>query len=326
MITERDIRNMTDYVLLNAYSVNSTGFYNGKAGLSLCLFEVARLLDDEYIEDHAFELLQEALLSKNEDIGFENGLSGIGHVFRYLIDNNFVHADFEELFGKNELNILNSLKNLPEKQLKEGTFLTTGYFLSDGDTFHSLITPFYEELCRAFSSSLISMPAKIVTYHQLVTFLKVLCNYPGKYDISALLLYYSELYNRGLIVSMYEVGYYIKSITDLAADKNISKIADENMLYSTIGTCTQVMTLSQRIDLLVLLRKNETSYASEIKNLESNLMEVSGKELEQTLVSLMNPSLFMAGYEGISRLLLYVVFLFDKKAGRDISRFDKLFK
>lgn len=93
------IRKIADYVLLNAYSVNSSSFYNGKAGMSLSLFEVSRLLQDEYLEEHAFELLQEALLSKSEDAGFSNGLAGIGFVFHYLIDNHFVEADFDEIFG-----------------------------------------------------------------------------------------------------------------------------------------------------------------------------------------------------------------------------------
>lgn len=326
MITETEIRKLTDYVLLNAYSVNSTGFYNGKAGLSLCLFEVARMLNDEYIEDHAFELLQEALLSKNGDIGFENGLSGIGYVLRYLIDNNFVNADFEELFGENKLNISNSLKKLSEKQLKEGSFLTIGYFFNDNDSFHTLTNPLYEELCRTFSSSFRSGPVKIVTYQQLSTFFKVLCNYQGRYDISILLQYYADLYKRGLIVSMYEIGYYIKCMTDIAGNNDIVRIADENMKYGSIATCTQVLSFSQRINLLFLLRKKETFHASEIKNMESSLMDISGRELERAIISLIDPTLFIAGYEGISRLLLYVVFLSDKNAGRDISRFDKLFK
>lgn len=90
---------LVDYLLLNAYSVNSSGLYNGKAGVSLCLYEIARSLKDEYIESQALEILKESLLTKNEDIGFENGLSGIGYVLLYLIRNKFIEADFEDLFG-----------------------------------------------------------------------------------------------------------------------------------------------------------------------------------------------------------------------------------
>lgn len=66
--------------------------------MALALFEVSRYLQDEYIEEQAFDLLQEALLSKSEDISFENGLSGIGYVLIYLLENKFIEGDFEELF------------------------------------------------------------------------------------------------------------------------------------------------------------------------------------------------------------------------------------
>lgn len=96
------INKVTDYVLLNAYSLNSSGLHNGKAGVSLALFEVARFMEDDYLENHAFELLQEALLYKGGDMSFNNGYSGISFVFHYLIDNNFVEADIDELFGEQE--------------------------------------------------------------------------------------------------------------------------------------------------------------------------------------------------------------------------------
>ena len=89
-----NISKLVDYLLLNAYSVNSSGLYNGKAGISLCLFEMSRFLQDEYIEEQAFELLKEFLLTKNEDIGFENGLSGVGYVLLYLIQKDFVGGTF----------------------------------------------------------------------------------------------------------------------------------------------------------------------------------------------------------------------------------------
>ena len=98
MINEATIRKIVDYMLLNACSINSSGLYSGKAGIALTLFEVARYLQDEYIEEQAFDLLQESLTSKTENISFEHGLSGIGYVLLYLIENKFIEADFDELF------------------------------------------------------------------------------------------------------------------------------------------------------------------------------------------------------------------------------------
>ena len=54
MINETTIRKIVDNILLNASSVNSSGLYNGKAGMALALFEAARYLKDDGIEEKAF--------------------------------------------------------------------------------------------------------------------------------------------------------------------------------------------------------------------------------------------------------------------------------
>jgi lantibiotic modifying enzyme len=103
----------TDYLILNAYSISSAGLYNGKSGIALCLLECSRHLNNETIEDLAFELLQESLAlsnHQNANINVENGLSGIAFVLLYLIQNQFIDADFEELFKKQASQIQSQLK------------------------------------------------------------------------------------------------------------------------------------------------------------------------------------------------------------------------
>ena len=93
------IRKQADFVMLNSCSVSSSGLYNGKAGMALALFQTAGLLDDEYMEEQAFQTLQEALLTQTRDAGFEKGLSGIGYVLLSLIRGGLIDADFDELFA-----------------------------------------------------------------------------------------------------------------------------------------------------------------------------------------------------------------------------------
>ncbi len=50
-INEALIKKAAEHVMLNSCSVSSSGLFNGKAGMSLALFEVTRFLEDEYIED-----------------------------------------------------------------------------------------------------------------------------------------------------------------------------------------------------------------------------------------------------------------------------------
>lgn len=64
MISDTTIRKLVDYISLNACSVNSSGLYNGKSGISLALFETAKCLQDTEIEDKAFSLFQESLIRK----------------------------------------------------------------------------------------------------------------------------------------------------------------------------------------------------------------------------------------------------------------------
>lgn len=92
------IRTLADYVMLNSVATDSTSLYYGRAGMSLCLFEASRYLEDEYVEDYAFTLLKQSLVNEKKDIRFDAGLSGIGYVLAYLIRNKFVDADFDELF------------------------------------------------------------------------------------------------------------------------------------------------------------------------------------------------------------------------------------
>lgn len=93
---------ITDYVLLNVCSLHSSGLYSGKSGVSLALFEVSGLLKDNYLEERAFELLEESLLYNGDDLSFHKGYSGIRFALLYLVEHRFVDADINELFGKQE--------------------------------------------------------------------------------------------------------------------------------------------------------------------------------------------------------------------------------
>lgn len=102
---------LTDYVLLNSYTLTSSGLYEGKAGHALCLFEISCFFQDEELHVSAFELLQEALLSKTENIDFAFGLSGIGYTLAYLIRHDFIEAEFHDFFGKQQAFIFSKIKD-----------------------------------------------------------------------------------------------------------------------------------------------------------------------------------------------------------------------
>lgn len=94
------LQQLADYLILNGYSKEMSGLYFGKAGISLVLFEIARALENEWIDDHAFEFMNQSLLSKTTKFDLDNGLGGIAYALQYAIDRQFIDADFDELFGE----------------------------------------------------------------------------------------------------------------------------------------------------------------------------------------------------------------------------------
>ena len=119
LLSQFQIRKLTEYLLLSAYSVEKAGFYMGKAGIALTLFELSRfdgkLFDELHLEDHAINLLTESLTYEVEDCEFANGKTGIGFALNYLIINQFVDADYLEIYQKQHLDILQKIIKLEFK-------------------------------------------------------------------------------------------------------------------------------------------------------------------------------------------------------------------
>lgn len=126
------VKAMAEYVMLNSAAAESTSLFYGRAGMSICLFETARFLNDDYIEDHAFTLLKQSLVSVEKDTSFDKGMSGVGYALSYLIRNGFIDADFNEIFQKQhntivEMFIDNNFNNMNLQDLIS-QWLLANYF------------------------------------------------------------------------------------------------------------------------------------------------------------------------------------------------------
>lgn len=321
MISKNTIYQLIDYILLNAYSVNSTGLYNGKAGLSLCLFETSRCLGDSYIEEQAFNLLQEALLNKNQDIGFENGLSGIGYVLVYLIRHKFVEADFYELFEEHLKKIMEQLSLLEEFTTREKTFhynkviyfLHEMSFFSMNRQFKHYVNFFITESALFLEEKLLMIKnnkanySKIDLIGSIADYLSILDN--CKYYVPSLKLLelYAELYEKSIFISDYTVGYHLGNIAFTLKDNRLYELAEKNKKLSLQNLCVNTMSLSQQIDMLCLLEKEDNKNLSFINTLKYELMEENEtKPFEKEILLKICNRNFVPGYQsGIARFLLY---------------------
>ena len=304
MINEANIRKLIDYTLLNACSINSSGLYNGKAGIALALFEAARYLQDEYIEEQAFDLLQEALVSKTEDISFESGLSGIGYVLLHLIEGEFIEADFDEQLEKILVDF-EKLKENPDVLLNS---IRMSYFLTSVQSFHKVNNRIDKKIKSIFEANELYLAIqffdfknidyinnKTIVLERFEIYLQMIyeCRYA---DYSRVVLDdYAELYRSGRIMSSSKVAYYLGKIDTEGKYKDV---IEGNRWYSDFNN-VQTLTLRDRIDLSHL--SGDTKALREIISVEN--VENLQKVILQTIPK---PAL-VAGYEqGISRLLIYL--------------------
>jgi lantibiotic modifying enzyme len=93
---------IANVLLLNASFINNIGLMHGKMGISIFFYHLARETNNNLYEEFAGELLDDIYKEINKDIGvnFENGISGIGWGIEYLIQNQFVTADTNEVLAE----------------------------------------------------------------------------------------------------------------------------------------------------------------------------------------------------------------------------------
>lgn len=337
----KNIYKLNSYLLLNSYSLKSIGLYNGKAGLSLCLFEMAKYLQDESIEEHAFELLQESLVlgEKKNDITFEGGLSGIGFVLLYLIQNGFIDADFEELFGEYVEIILSNIEKETHhlnKMLSYIRFLAPLYQLNKSERIEKCILEIKnakeEELGRQLSefSSIECNINKLQFQNEFINYLKIISTHNLSFLLS-LIECYCTLFQKDKFASSFEVSFYLKRFLEQNQDINansVSKIIKDNEKQSlrNIEIYPKQFPLAVKTDLLYLLSQNLDKYEQYILLLEKDLFEHSAGEFQKNLLNTIPRNKFAPGYEtGIARFLLYFVYNRLKDEGKDVGRFETIF-
>lgn len=94
-----DIGKLAQTLLSEKQNLFNPSLYNGWSGYAVALFELSRRLEDEMLEDEAFLLIQKALVVRSDDYSFDTGYAGIGYALVHLIQEHFLDADFQELFG-----------------------------------------------------------------------------------------------------------------------------------------------------------------------------------------------------------------------------------
>ncbi len=283
------IQGYIDYLLLNVYSLSSSGLYEGKIGFAVVLFELSKLYQNEYLEEQAYEVLKEALVSKQEDCSLEHGLAGIGYGFLYLTHNKFIEADFEELFGEQHQQVIKNIETLLEqstdiRELSSQLYYLYAYQLySNRNDIKNLALNVKEKVVRilidiysqSVEQGIYAKQATALTVYQTEYFLKICywSNQKVNGDFIEALLKFIKC--RG--VSLLPLMTVYLSI--LAENKHkISPLIEANHRPSVVSSLKlNFLSPNEYIDLLYLLNH------SRIQKTECNLVHKLKEEFLQSL-------------------------------------------
>lgn len=273
MINEVTIQKITDHLILNASSVKSSGLYNGKAGIALALFEAARFLQDEEIENKAFDLFQECLVRPTNDYSFENGLSGIGHTLIYLITNKFIDADFNEIFKEQSEKIINDLENIDKQPDKLLLSLKIIYFLSALKSVHYEDIRLNQIIEKIFQGTELYLSLQFFDWKNIYyvnrkadvlqiyeTYLKLIDSAGYLNFSNYLMASYAELYRNGRIASSLSTGYYLGNIMKMSNTTRYKDVIDNNIIYGLKDIYPNLLPLEQKINLTEVIENIDTSY------------------------------------------------------------------
>lgn len=122
---KEELQKIANTLLLYSYHIDSIGLFNGKMGIALYLYRYARYADCKYYSEFADELLDKVLDSINHSSpDFESGISGVGWCINYLMKNEYVEGDPNDVLLNVDKRVFSQLSCNPiTSMLGQGIYL-----------------------------------------------------------------------------------------------------------------------------------------------------------------------------------------------------------
>lgn len=104
----KELRKISDYLLLKSSYVHDIGLFHGKMGVVVALYAYANNYNDKILEDYAWDLLQQIYDTVYNDmpIGMEYGLAGIGYGTTLLRKYRYVDCDLDAILADIDAKIM----------------------------------------------------------------------------------------------------------------------------------------------------------------------------------------------------------------------------
>lgn len=312
---EKRLRDLADYLLLNAHALSSSGLMQGRAGIALSLFETAALLHDAYLEEQAFELLRQALLTRTEQIDMSSGLGGIGYALLHVVRGKLLDADFEELFG----NQCRQIEEQMELKLHKAGY--NGFELLDLALFwnaqersmadlarnrllaaaESRLEKWFDELVATETRKLL---VKTAILSRWTHYLRVVAACVTYEPPVALFQRYMNLYRKDCFRNDWETGYWLGVLSGRVALSGLPEIASRNREVGNWDGVREEQLFSTYIRCSYLRLHDVACRRTTLERVRGDYLEASQEELETRLgkLDVLQPG--MVGLHGIASLLL----------------------
>lgn len=102
------LENIVNRLILNTSFINNLGLYHGKMGIVLFFAHYAQYTHNPIYEKFAWELMEEIYedIPVDSPLNLENGLCGIGWGILYLLQNNLMEGEADEILSELDKKIM----------------------------------------------------------------------------------------------------------------------------------------------------------------------------------------------------------------------------
>lgn len=155
-------KSLVHFLTLSGCSIENTGLMYGKMGIVISLFEASSFGEDENIGDTAYVMLREVLALPAADGSFDNGNIGIACALLYLIKQQYIDADYCDIYKQEHSLIVDYLKYTEIEQSNIIPCIDSLFFLLLAESFVSLDD--FNQIGFKLSESIITFYRKIKQY------------------------------------------------------------------------------------------------------------------------------------------------------------------
>ena len=121
------LQKIAEILRKNVDAVENPGLFSGKMGITLFFCRYANFIESDEIYQYSVELIEKILeeIHVATSVDYRNGLTGIGTAIEYLVQNDYLAADTDEMLEAIDKQVFDTKKN-PDLHIND--LLGTGFY------------------------------------------------------------------------------------------------------------------------------------------------------------------------------------------------------